>query len=782
MEILYNYTGDEKPGAHLAQLAQKSYSRATRGGRTSKAVSDNVTRRVLSARKLKISEMRNEIEDMHQQIADLKLENKTLKRLQAKQDRELQRFEDKESDLPQLIKGHADEVRTLREQIKKLKEKSSRTEKKLREAEDDVTKTKKQLKKLEDLSHDKKLGERDDLNRKLAKAENELEEKTKRCQDLEKHVEILKKAQRHEVAVEINKHKETQKQLLEMRDMYERLKESYREKEKELEIKNIYSNRIVKPPHKLPSSETSPLASPPSGGRNKKKKQPSNDNSPSISPRDKAKQFNDRRRDRQHSADSVGVGDENKEKRKAIEAAGSSKRAEPLSSPDQSAVLAKPKEDDKKVSFDFSTYDDSLETDKHETKDGNDGIRQERREREEREYQDKEEHERKKREERNSREREERERRDREESDRRDKYDHDKVNREQDEQKEQSKRLDDDDDFTAMLRAKKEKANREREDREKREREEEERRLDREKKERADKERIEREKLEREEREKQEKEAIERRAREERERLANDTKAQEERRRKDLLLAKLKAMDEGASPPAASGSPGNTRKNSLTGSGGGFSPGSSRKTYTFTKPVENMHNGKPSHHDMSDKNKKQTKPKASFLDDDNETGGYTPSAFSSRNKDSSATSKKTSLFEKDNPSSSKSPSGSKAHNKANLMDELFGGGKKPATKSSFGEDDIFSSSTKAKPVSDKKAYPWESEVSTAGGAPGGQRKRESSNIIGGGTGLFDEDIGSPNNTNSPLLPRRQRQEASTFNAKPAVNAVDDIEDIEEVIL
>ena len=136
---------------------------------------DNVAKRVLSARRLKINELMNQNNELKQQIIDIRDENKLLKKTQRRQDKALQRFEDQENDLPTLIQRQNNEVRSLKDQIRKWREKYEKTDRYLRDAEDELEKVKSKLKKLKSLADEKDLPERSDLNRKLNQSELELE-------------------------------------------------------------------------------------------------------------------------------------------------------------------------------------------------------------------------------------------------------------------------------------------------------------------------------------------------------------------------------------------------------------------------------------------------------------------------------------------------------------------------------------------------------------------------------------------------------------------------------
>ena len=131
----------------------------------------------MSARRHKINEMANLNQELQQQIKDLKDENKLLKKTQLRTDKALHKFEDRESDLPQLIQRQNNEVRSLKDQIRKWREKFDKTDRYLRDAEDDLEKAKTKLKKLKTLADEKELPERSELNKKVRDAEIDMEAK-----------------------------------------------------------------------------------------------------------------------------------------------------------------------------------------------------------------------------------------------------------------------------------------------------------------------------------------------------------------------------------------------------------------------------------------------------------------------------------------------------------------------------------------------------------------------------------------------------------------------------
>ena len=162
--------------------------RGPAAGRNSKATTgqisprqiEYVTKRMLSARRLKINELRNEVEAMSQQLEELRRENKTLKRDQFLREKALDKYTSHDNDMAALMSKHNGDMRVAKESLRKYKERNKALEQHLRDTEDELERTKKLLRKMRALADDKELGERDDLARKLSKAEALLDEKDRR--------------------------------------------------------------------------------------------------------------------------------------------------------------------------------------------------------------------------------------------------------------------------------------------------------------------------------------------------------------------------------------------------------------------------------------------------------------------------------------------------------------------------------------------------------------------------------------------------------------------------
>ncbi|XP_049752021.1 lebercilin isoform X1 [Elephas maximus indicus] len=207
---------------------------------------DLVTKRVLSARLLKINELQNEVTELQVKLAELLKENKALKRLQYRQEKALNKFEDTENEISQLILRHNNEITALKERLRKSQEKERATEKRVKDTEGELFRTKFSLKKLKKISEARHLPERDDLAKKLVSAELKLDDTERRIKELSKNLELSTNSFQRQLLAERKRAYEAHDENKVLQKELQRLYQKLKEKERELDIKNIYSNRLPK--------------------------------------------------------------------------------------------------------------------------------------------------------------------------------------------------------------------------------------------------------------------------------------------------------------------------------------------------------------------------------------------------------------------------------------------------------------------------------------------------------------------------------------------------------
>lgn len=143
---------------------------------------DAMTHRVLSARLHKIKELKNELTDTHRKMEATVIENQFLKQLQIRHLKAIGKYETSQNTVPQIMVKHQNEVKNLRQLLRKSKEKERTVSRKLRETDSELLKTKDALQALQVLSEDKNLAEREELTERLAILTTKMEANDKKIQ------------------------------------------------------------------------------------------------------------------------------------------------------------------------------------------------------------------------------------------------------------------------------------------------------------------------------------------------------------------------------------------------------------------------------------------------------------------------------------------------------------------------------------------------------------------------------------------------------------------------
>nr|XP_056714204.1 lebercilin-like protein [Euleptes europaea] len=218
----------------------------------------NVARRVLSARLHQVKELKNEVCVLKNKLEASNMENQLLKRLQYRHLKVIAKYENAETNLPDLLEKHCGEVRTLRVLLGKSQEKERNTSRKLREVEIQLLKTKDAFQALQTLSEDKNLTERGELQLRLRALTESKEAGDKRIQCLEKELLLNKTSFSHQLAAEKKKSVKVQINSTNLQMEIISLNQKIKEQAREISIKNIYANRLHKSQQDKCDLESSP--------------------------------------------------------------------------------------------------------------------------------------------------------------------------------------------------------------------------------------------------------------------------------------------------------------------------------------------------------------------------------------------------------------------------------------------------------------------------------------------------------------------------------------------
>lgn len=167
-------SGPAKHRAKKTQSASSKMTTKTSGGESS------MMRRILSANRNKVSRLHNILEELQQEVDELKGENKSLKRVSHRQEKQIKKIDEEEASLPMLLQRHSAEMRTLKERLRRNQDILHTKEKESRDRDSEIQKLRDKISSYRQLSEDRKLEERAALAKKLENLENKMTEKDKK--------------------------------------------------------------------------------------------------------------------------------------------------------------------------------------------------------------------------------------------------------------------------------------------------------------------------------------------------------------------------------------------------------------------------------------------------------------------------------------------------------------------------------------------------------------------------------------------------------------------------
>lgn len=103
--------------------------------------------------------------------------------LQVRQEKALQRYDDTESEISQLLVRHNNETHVLRERLRRTQERERVAERQMKDSEEQLQRSRATIARLKKLVDQRELGARDELSRRLE------EEKT-RAQEAERKIKV----------------------------------------------------------------------------------------------------------------------------------------------------------------------------------------------------------------------------------------------------------------------------------------------------------------------------------------------------------------------------------------------------------------------------------------------------------------------------------------------------------------------------------------------------------------------------------------------------------------
>uniref|UniRef100_A0A1B6CW02 Lebercilin domain-containing protein n=1 Tax=Clastoptera arizonana TaxID=38151 RepID=A0A1B6CW02_9HEMI len=168
------------------------------------------TQRIMSAKLLRVKELRNQLAVTQHQVNELTNENRLLKTMQKRQETALRKYEGTEARLPQLMQSHNEEMRILTSKLKQLKTQNQKLCEKLKNTETHLNNLQEQHVHLLQLTRDRNLGEREQLANQVQELQASVQEQNDLIQILNRKVDLERKNYKHELSIEVNKRRDVE--------------------------------------------------------------------------------------------------------------------------------------------------------------------------------------------------------------------------------------------------------------------------------------------------------------------------------------------------------------------------------------------------------------------------------------------------------------------------------------------------------------------------------------------------------------------------------------------
>lgn len=172
-----------------------------------------VTQRVLSAKTHRVKQLQNQLADAHYHLQELSNENRILRAVQKKQEIALQRYENSNAELPQVLSSHSEEMRIQQSRYKQLKQQYKEVTQKLKERDMQLQQIKDEHQHLLELSKDRNLLEREKLQNQVTELTAKVGQQNETITMLQRRIALEAKNFRHQLQNEIAKHKDTRHDL-----------------------------------------------------------------------------------------------------------------------------------------------------------------------------------------------------------------------------------------------------------------------------------------------------------------------------------------------------------------------------------------------------------------------------------------------------------------------------------------------------------------------------------------------------------------------------------------
>ncbi|XP_011405878.2 PREDICTED: uncharacterized protein LOC100636337 [Amphimedon queenslandica] len=200
--------------------------------------------RLLSSKDHEIRKLRNQLLDAQRSLKETRKENTIMRRTQVRMEKELMSRSRQEEDIPNILQKHSDEVRALRTQLQRTQINNNELKKRVKDIGTEMWKSQERVKKLDAMVKKRNLPEREQLVFQLQELQEQLKTEEDKTIKLDHSLQLAQKTYSQEIKNLLGKNHRLTAHMEEMREENRETRRKLREKERLLEVTNIYSQRV----------------------------------------------------------------------------------------------------------------------------------------------------------------------------------------------------------------------------------------------------------------------------------------------------------------------------------------------------------------------------------------------------------------------------------------------------------------------------------------------------------------------------------------------------------
>ncbi|XP_059083860.1 lebercilin-like isoform X2 [Tigriopus californicus] len=234
-----NFGTSSSPMLSILSYQTSSNWSSTRSNSASKFVADRINSANLKAKKERL----NSKKELQREVQDLREQNRLLNRTVKRQDLELSRLGGTRGELPTILHAHNEEVRVLKEKLKKISEVKRDLNLRLDRKDAELFRMRESNKNLTSLTQTKKLDQREQLQVELGNVQDQLVLRDQENSDMRHKIAIIEKSHRQQMNHLRGKYHGLVKKMDLAKQEIEKLKDDIKEKDKLIHRSHIYAHR-----------------------------------------------------------------------------------------------------------------------------------------------------------------------------------------------------------------------------------------------------------------------------------------------------------------------------------------------------------------------------------------------------------------------------------------------------------------------------------------------------------------------------------------------------------